>query len=53
MKQGHGSLLYAKHREVYKGEFKQNKREGFGTIYDELGNTIFVGKFKNDKPVNS
>ena len=34
---------------MYIGEIKKGKKEGNGLIFDEFGNLLFEGEFKNDE----
>ncbi len=39
---------------VYVGQWKDDKSDGdFGVVYDEEGNVIYKGRFKNNKPVDT
>ena len=37
--------------EIYKGEFKNDLREGKGVIFKD-NKEIYKGEFKNDKPID-
>lgn len=45
---GSGYLFY-KNQDFYKGNFSQNKRDGFGQYFSYSNNFIYEGAFKNDK----
>ena len=34
---------------IYYGEFKENLKDGFGSLHYSNGNTMYKGYFKNDK----
>lgn len=38
---------------MYYGGFKTHKREGEGSMLDDNCNDLYVGQWKNDKPVNN
>ena len=45
---GNGKLYY-EDGTYYKGEFLENKRHGYGTLFNKNDDIIFEGKFENDK----
>ena len=47
--QKHGKGILYMEDGIYKGEFKDNMKDGEGTIYDLNGNIIFEGNFKNNE----
>ena len=46
MYEGEGSLLNLKDNSFYSGNFKESKKDGFGTY--KISNYVFEGNFKND-----
>ena len=49
-KHGRGILIYPYTKDYYVGYFKDNKKEGHGTIYNAEHKVLYTGNFKNDKP---
>ena len=49
-KHGRGVLLTPHSTSFYVGEFENDMKEGFGTIYYEEGKEKYRGMFKNNKP---
>ena len=49
-KHGRGILIYPYTNDYYVGYFKDNKKEGHGTIYNAEHKILYTGNFKNDKP---
>ena len=37
----------------YSGQWKEEKKHGFGRCYDRSGNLLYEGNFENDKPVGT
>ena len=49
MKHGNGKLYYLLSESLeYQGEFKNDKRHGYGISYSENGEVVYEGDWKND-----
>ena len=47
MKHGIGNFYYKKHGELYIGEWKMNKKEGFGKYFYSQGEK-YIGNWKDN-----
>lgn len=51
---GQGNLIAnCKECGVYVGNWKNGKKSGMGTCYAENGDVVYLGRFENDKPVET